>query len=133
MHLALKTTSVNSVKEAPFVCLKKFGQKFPFLFHFVILDMYVPPGKPYVLRNALVVCGKFSFRPALLTMKRCLHEQAKECGFISHLSELKVSLGWGVEGRWRRRRGGERRGEGRDKVGGGEEEKGRGKKRKMRR
>ena len=68
--------------------------------------MYVPPDKPYVLRNALVVCGKFSFRPALLTMKRCLHEQAKECGFISHLSELKVSLGWGVEGRWRRRRGG---------------------------
>ena len=60
--------------------------------------MYVPPGKPYVLRSVLVVCGKLSFRPALVTMKRCLHEQAREHGFISHLSELKVSPGGWEEG-----------------------------------
>ena len=59
-----------------------------------------------------MVCGKLSFRPALVTMKKCLHEHAKECGFISQLSELKVSFGWG--------RGGE---EGEEEGGGGREEK----------
>ena len=81
--------------------------------------MYVPPGKPYVLRSVLVVCGKLSFRPALVTMKRCLHEQAREHGFISHLSELKVSPGGWEEGG-----GGEEEEGGRRKEEEGERERG---------
>ena len=94
--------------------------------------MYVPPGKPYVLRSVLVVCGKLSFRPALVTMKRCLHEQARERGFISHLSELKVSPGgWEEGGGGEEEEGGRRREGGRKRkererggrIGDGEEEK----------
>ena len=58
-----------------------------------------------------MVCGKLSFRPALVTMKKCLHEHAKEHGFISQLSELKVSFVW--------EKGEGRGGEGGEKGGGG--------------
>lgn len=103
--------------------------------------MYVPPGKPYVLRSVLVVCGKLSFRPALVTMKRCLHEQARERGFISHLSELKVSPGgWEEggggeeeEGGRRKEEEGEREGRKNERQGGRKRRRGGGRKRRRKR
>ena len=39
-----------------------------------------------------MVCGKLNLRPALVSMKRSLHQFAREPGFVREFSELKVCV-----------------------------------------
>lgn len=56
------------------------------------LERALRQGVAYTLEGVLVVCGKLNLRPALVSMKRSLHQFAREPGFVREFSELKPGL-----------------------------------------
>lgn len=57
----------------------------------VIVYLFVcGSGKPYVLSDLLVVCGKLKFKPALVTRKKLMLDHMKQKGYATTIVDLKV-------------------------------------------